>query len=292
VHTPTHTHTTTTATRFVVFVFAAVLAAVVWADASLREEYERWADAHGRAGADRGDFRFGVWLAEKYKIDQLNSPAGSSGEATYALNAFSDRTPEEKQGLLGLSLLPPQQRQNTRAMRAPQRPTSSTAPRSVPTDWNWCEHGVCGDIRDQGYCGSCWCFAAIGALESQAAIARGSFVALSEQQAIDCNIQRYGTGCCGGLSKYVFEDIKDYAAATSYGPYLDYNHPATSPACSQNLHPCKAVPTVVKVHGYEEPELMTHEQWAQYVYENGPTSTAFSVEDRFYAYASGVYACN
>jgi len=48
-------------------------------------------------------------------------------------------------------------------------------------------------VKNQGICGSCWAFAAIGAMEAMIAIknsaAAGSLVApvrLSEQQQVDC----------------------------------------------------------------------------------------------------------
>jgi C1A family cysteine protease len=49
---------------------------------------------------------------------------------------------------------------------------------------------------DQGYCGSCYAFAAINALESAYAIKRGILYNLSEQQIIDCDTGNYG--CNGG----------------------------------------------------------------------------------------------
>ncbi len=50
--------------------------------------------------------------------------------------------------------------------------------------------------KDQGGCGSCWSFAAVGALESKILINVGPEYDLSEQQQISCNSDM--DGCVGG----------------------------------------------------------------------------------------------
>ena len=66
--------------------------------------------------------------------------------------------------------------------------------------WDW--RGVKGaitSVKDQGFCGSCYAFAAVAAVESTYMIVRGSyFPNLSEQQIVDCSGYLGNLGCSGG----------------------------------------------------------------------------------------------
>ena len=54
-------------------------------------------------------------------------------------------------------------------------------------NFDWRDSGIVTPVKDQGDCGACWAFAAIGALESDATYWSGSQVLLSEQNLIDCS---------------------------------------------------------------------------------------------------------
>lgn len=51
-------------------------------------------------------------------------------------------------------------------------------------------------IRDQGGCGSCWAFSALGVLEYQQRLKKGERIQLSPQELINCNSG--SNGCNGG----------------------------------------------------------------------------------------------
>ena len=58
-------------------------------------------------------------------------------------------------------------------------------------------------VKDQGQCGSCWSFSSTGALEGAYAIKYGNLLSFSEQQLVDCDFIKAGTGgrnlgCNGG----------------------------------------------------------------------------------------------
>ena len=54
----------------------------------------------------------------------------------------------------------------------------------------------------QGQCGSCWSFAATGALEGAYFKKTGKLVSLSEQQFVDCDAANYA--CRGGYPSSAF----------------------------------------------------------------------------------------
>ena len=61
---------------------------------------------------------------------------------------------------------------------------------------DWVSLGAVNPIRDQGYCGSCWAFSAVTALEGAWFIKTGQLLNFSEQQLVDCSSSNYG--CNGG----------------------------------------------------------------------------------------------
>jgi len=77
----------------------------------------------------------------------------------------------------------------------------------LPVAWDWREK-TCGDqlclgpVKDQGNCGSCWAFAATGAMEAHHAIigARNKEkpMQLSQQELVDCDPG--SDKCAGGFA--------------------------------------------------------------------------------------------
>jgi hypothetical protein len=80
----------------------------------------------------------------------------------------------------------------------------------LPARWDWREHAGVTEPRDQGTCGSCWAFAAAGALESALLVYDAEATDLSEQQAIDCNPEGYG--CQGGWMTAAYRLWRDSGA--------------------------------------------------------------------------------
>jgi len=67
---------------------------------------------------------------------------------------------------------------------------------ALPSKWDWRDQGVVTSVKDQGACGSCYAFAAIGNIESKLLIDGAGSYDFSENNAKECNW--YDTSCGGG----------------------------------------------------------------------------------------------
>ncbi|KAF2364357.1 Peptidase C1A papain C-terminal, partial [Trinorchestia longiramus] len=76
----------------------------------------------------------------------------------------------------------------------------------LPSSVDWREKGAVTPVRDQGSCGSCWAFSAIGAMEGQRFMKTGKLDVLSPQQLVDCS--SFNNGCHGGFPSLAFEYIE------------------------------------------------------------------------------------
>ncbi|KAL3766742.1 hypothetical protein ACHAW5_008796 [Stephanodiscus triporus] len=117
---------------------------------------------------------------------------------------------------------------------------------------DWHAEGLTGPVRQQGQCGACWAFSAIGAIESAMAIKKyralppperealagrssgdlGLVVPLSEQDLIDCDL-RFEKGCEGGLMTTTFEE--EETSRSGICSEVDYPYLETEGTCSRNM---------------------------------------------------------
>ena len=146
------------------------------------------------ASEEEYNFRLSVF-AEQLKIINEHNAKGKSW--TLGVNQFSDWTREEYKSMLGFKS---QLKSSEVSQAIKDMPTNCKKLDRKTQDWK--SKGWVGRVKNQGKCGSCWAFSAVGGLEGAYAKHTGKFVEFSEQQLVECD--KYSHGCNGGLMENGF----------------------------------------------------------------------------------------
>ncbi len=163
---------------------------------------------------------------------------------------------------------------------------SAKGPIPPSFDWRTRTAGGMPPIRNQGGCGSCWAFAAMGALECAIKIQDGHDVDLSEQWLVSCN--RHGWGCDGGWWAH---DYLCYIGdqCDSIGAVLeqDYPYTATDAPCScSDPHPYR-IETWGYIGAAQGVPIVPAIKLA--IMQHGPVTVSVAVDNYFQAYRGGVF---
>ncbi|GET86214.1 cysteine peptidase B [Leishmania tarentolae] len=158
---------------------------------------------------------------------------------------------------------------------------------AVPDAVDWRTVGAVTPVKDQGACGSCWAFSAVGNIESQWFLAGHPLVNLSEQQLVSCD--DVDSGCSGGLMSQAFEWLLNNTNGNVYTedsyPYLSAN--GYAPECSNSDE--LAVGAQIDGHVVIE---SNEDEMAAWLAKNGPIAIAVDAT-AFMSYEGGVLtACN
>lgn len=152
---------------------------------------------------------------------------------------------------------------------------------SLPDAVDWSEKGAVTPVKDQGQCGSCWAFSAVGGLEGRAQLAQGSpIVSMSEQQFVDCDTAS-DQGCHGGF----MDDAFTYAEQADICTEDSYPYKGTGGSC--RAADCTAALAKGDVLGFVDVDA-DEDSLAEAV-SQGPVSVAIDASGfRFQLYSGGV----
>jgi parallel beta-helix repeat protein len=157
-----------------------------------------------------------------------------------------------------------------------------TPPTPLPSYMDWRVLDGCTPIKDQGQCGSCWAFAAMGAVECSVLIHRGEIADLSEQWLVSCTTA--GT-CGGGWYGVAFSHMTDTQdSCGQIGAPLESAFPyeADDVGCAcPGERPYKLVSWATTTTSVDDIKRK--------ILQYGPVAVGVSADEVFQSYLSGVY---
>jgi len=146
-------------------------------------------------------------------------------------------------------------------------------------DWST-NAAVVNPVKDQGQCGSCWAFSAVGTVESAYALAAGKLGSYAEQQLVDCSSNGGSQGCNGGFNQYGIS----YIGTTGIASESSYPYKATNGNC-RDSSVSKELPAG-SVAGYQS--VGTNNAAFMSALNTQPLSITVNADNTWQMYRSGV----
>jgi len=150
-----------------------------------------------------------------------------------------------------------------------------------PTTKLWTNEGAVTTVSNQGHCGSCWTFGAVGGLETKYKVMSGKLRKFAEQEYLDC-VYRQRDGCNGGWPSncyYYSKKMGGRLAAAS-----NYKYTGRHGTCKSTSTPDAMISA--KVVGYFSLRATEADNLAALA--TGSLSVAFEVTNKFQQYRGGI----
>jgi len=209
--------------------------------------------------------KFTVFKSNMDFVDHWNT----LGFHTVAINQFADLTAAEFSAIYN-------------GMNVQVNESSiNYEPSATATTVDWRTQGAVTPIKDQGQCGSCWAFSAVGSTEGAHFLAQKALVSLSEQNLVDCSGAQGNQGCNGGLMTQAFDYIETNKGIDTE---VSYPYKAVDGTChfsAANIG--STLTSYTNVNSGSESDLVTK-------ITAGPTSVAIDAShSSFQLYSKGIY---
>ncbi|XP_054778886.1 ervatamin-B-like [Prosopis cineraria] len=236
--------------------------------------FQLWQKEYGRGYENLKEEakRFEIFKENLKYIKETNARRESPFDYTLGLNEFADLSREEFSKIFMPDMGPmPKDNMNL-------NDDDDSCP-NAPVSIDWRKKGAVTKVKNQGYCGSCWAFAATGAIEGINAIVTGrQSVSLSEQELVDC--VEHSHGCNGGLYHYAFDYVTNNSGIAKEADYL---YTAENDTCKASEIKKKAV----TLNGYK---MVTYssETSLYCAVSRQPVSVSLNGKD-FQFYRKGIY---
>ncbi|XP_028259618.1 cathepsin L1 [Parambassis ranga] len=250
-------------------------------------EWEIWKSSNGIKYKDIDDIqRRAIWEENKRVIEDNNRGFFRGMRPfTMAMNKYGDITRQEYQVLQG-AMINAQFTKRGREVSARRLRNNARLLDNWFVDYR--NMGYVTEVKDQGYCGSCWAFSTTGAIEGQLYKKTGQLVSLSEQNLVDCS-KSYGTyGCNGAWMANAYDYVVNNGLQST----------DTYPYTSVDNQPCyyDSRLAVAHVKDYRFIPKGDEQALADAVATIGPITVAVDADhSSFLFYSSGIYdepSCN
>ncbi|KAM7410347.1 hypothetical protein PAMA_001676 [Pampus argenteus] len=250
-------------------------------DEVILTEWDMWKSSHGVAYDEMDEIqRRAIWEGNKQMIDNNNQGYFKGTRAfTMAMNKYGDMTRQEYQVLQGAFM---DAQFVKRGKTASARWLRNNAKKSDTWFVDYRNLGYVTEVKDQGYCGSCWAFSTTGAIEGQLYKRTGQLVSLSEQNLVDCS-RSYGTFGCNGAW---MANAYDYVVSNGL------QSTSTYPYTSVDNQPCyyNTGLAVAHIKDYRFIPKGDEQALADAVATIGPITVAIDADHAsFLFYSSGIY---
>lgn len=251
------------------------------------------------------------------------TPAPLSDEMIHYINNVADTTWKAGKNFEGVPNAVEHVKRLCGVLKDPNQPrlpvrVHAVDPSSLPDSFDareqWPNCPTIKEVRDQGSCGSCWVFGAVGAMSDRICIASGgnTNAHISAEDLLSC-CDSCGDGCDGGFPPAAWDYFKSTGLVTGgqYGthqgcrPYsiapCEHHVNGSRPPCKSELDPTPKC--VLKCEdGYTVP-YSTDKHFGKSAYSldddedqirteimtHGPIEVDFQVYADFPSYKSGVY---
>jgi len=214
--------------------------------------------------------RYNVFKRNLQLVLTHNSMSSSSYKL--AMNHFSDLTTQEWKDMYLSKLAVPE-------IQGEEYKMSGVA---APDSVDWRTKGAVTGVKNQGQCGSCWAFSAVGAIEGAHFLAGNSLVSLSEQNLVDCSHNGGNQGCNGGLQPPAYEYVQNAGGIDTEASYPYTGRDGSCKFQASNVG--------AKVSGYTMVTAKDENALKDAVANNGPVAVAINAASfSFQMYSSGVY---